>query len=52
MTADASILPTEDDYDDMHHALGIGGTSFRNHYCCPTGSEKAQRCAPTEASHG
>jgi hypothetical protein len=39
--------PTDNDFDDMHHALGRPKSSaeetYRNNYCCETGSATAQR---------
>lgn len=39
--------PTDDDYDDMHHALGrperTGVDTFRNYYCCETDGPTYQR---------
>lgn len=41
------IEPNDDDFDDMHHALGrpkaSKGDTYRNYYCCPAGGMTAQR---------
>ena len=41
------ILPTEEDYDDMHHALGRPARrtseTYRNHYCAPINHPMVER---------
>ncbi len=42
-----AVTPTDDDYDDMHHALGrprsANAETYRNHYVIEDGSPIAKR---------
>lgn len=38
--------PTDDDFDDMHHAIGRANSlkdAYRNYYCTPLGGSIAKR---------
>jgi hypothetical protein len=43
--AAVNIDLTDDDYDNMHHAIGRKGIvdAYRNHYCTQVGSDIARR---------